>query len=142
MSLYNNLEKHKVKLIYIPLAIYWVVIFTLTTIPGPSLPKVFVDLGDKAKHFIAYTVLAVLVTLALRVQNKYFKLKEEYLKFAILFTAVYGIFDEFHQLFIPGRSFDLYDYAMDLLGIAVGTFIANHFIISKESILHESVNEN
>jgi VanZ family protein len=39
---------------------------------------------------------------------------------AILIATAYGVTDEYHQLFTPGRSFDVLDMAADALGSIVG----------------------
>jgi len=132
MSLYKRLKKNKIGLVYIPLGIYWLVLLTATSLPGPSLPPIFITFGDKIKHFGAYMILAILLAVTLRVQDKFPSLKYAYIKFTFIFIGYYGIFDEIHQIFIPGRSFDLLDYVADLLGALAGTFIASRFIIKKE----------
>ena len=38
-----------------------------------------------------------------------------------LLSFTYAITDEIHQLFIPGRAFQLVDLAVDLAGIILGT---------------------
>jgi VanZ family protein len=39
---------------------------------------------------------------------------------AFLIAAGYGIFDEVHQLFVPGRSGDVFDWFADASGSVVG----------------------
>lgn len=39
---------------------------------------------------------------------------------AILLATLYGVTDEFHQLFVPGRSADRYDVLADCLGASLG----------------------
>jgi VanZ family protein len=39
---------------------------------------------------------------------------------AILISSLYGVSDEYHQLFVPGRSFDVLDIAADTIGSVVG----------------------
>ncbi|GJQ64459.1 MAG: teicoplanin resistance protein VanZ [Melioribacteraceae bacterium] len=134
MQIYNFLKKHKLGLVYIPLIVYWIILFTATSLPGRSLPKLFITFGDKLKHFAAYLILAILLSITLRLQNKYPRLKDEYVKYTVVISSIYGIFDEIHQIFIPGRSFDLLDYVADLAGIALGTIVASRFIINKERV--------
>jgi VanZ family protein len=66
--LFEFLEKRKVWLIYIPLIIYWLVLFVATSLPVERLPSV--GFSDKINHFLAYFVLAVLVNLTLIYQRK------------------------------------------------------------------------
>ncbi len=112
------LLKRKVLFIYIPLAIHWVSIFVLTSLPTKSMPSF--ALHDKVKHFIAYLVLTFFLSLTLRVQDKYAKIKEEFIKYTIIITLLYSTFDEIHQIFIPGRSAEVLDWIANLFGIFLG----------------------
>ncbi len=40
--------------------------------------------------------------------------------FSLAATAVYALSDEIHQIFIPGRAFQLMDIAVDTAGAAIG----------------------
>ena len=39
---------------------------------------------------------------------------------AVAISSLYGVTDEYHQLFVPGRSFDVLDMLADALGSVVG----------------------
>jgi VanZ family protein len=110
-------------LVYIPLILYWIILFTATTLPGNQLP----DLGfsDKLEHFSAFFILAVLLNLTLLFQKK----SEFLFKYAVILTILicmfYGAFDEIHQLIIPGRSADIRDWIADSSGVLLGVFILN-----------------
>ena len=39
---------------------------------------------------------------------------------AFVISSLYGVSDEYHQLFVPGRSFDVLDMVADAIGSAVG----------------------
>jgi VanZ family protein len=39
---------------------------------------------------------------------------------AIVISSLYGVTDEYHQLFTPGRSFDVLDMAADAIGSVIG----------------------
>jgi VanZ family protein len=121
--LFKYLEKRKVGLIYIPLVLYWIVLFTATTLPGQDLP----DLGfsDKIQHFGAFFVLAILLNLALIYQKKsYFLFKNASIS-TIIITLSYGAIDEIHQLFISGRSADIRDWLADSSGVIIGILLLN-----------------
>jgi len=38
-------------------------------------------------------------------------------------TAGYGVFDEFHQLIVPGRFASLTDVLLNLVGVVIGTLV-------------------
>ena len=40
---------------------------------------------------------------------------------AIAIASLYGVTDEYHQLFVPGREFDVLDLVADTIGSIVGT---------------------
>ena len=39
---------------------------------------------------------------------------------AIVISSLYGVSDEYHQLFVPGRTFDVFDMLADAIGSVVG----------------------
>ena len=121
--MFDYLEKRKVMLVYFPLTLYWIVLFTATTLPGKDLP----DLGisDKIEHFSAFFILAVLINLTLIYQRKSYLLFRYAIIATIIITLSYGAIDEIHQLFIPGRSADFRDWLADSSGVIMGVFFLN-----------------
>lgn len=70
---------------------------------------------DKWLHLIAYFVLGMSAYKAF--------IGRRSLHFAI--CAIFGLFDECHQYFVPGRHFDLMDWIADIVGVALAlVFIA------------------
>lgn len=130
IQLYNLFLSNKRKFLYLPLGIYWIFIFVLTSIPGQTIPKVLGGV-DKIKHFGAYFVLAFLLNCALKIQNKYPKMSENSIVFTFIITFSYGLFDEIHQIFIPGRYFDWWDLIADVFGSIIGILLVK-MIISKD----------
>lgn len=72
-------------------------------------------------HIFEYFVLGFLVIKNL----KNFKIKEKIYIITILFNFIYASFDEIHQLFIVGRSFEYYDIFMDMLGTILVILLFN-----------------
>ena len=124
--MFNILERHKVVLVYLPLIFYWILLFTLTSLPSQSVPAVGVN--DKVEHMLAYFGLSFLMYLALLFQKKSSLLKNNALVFTLLFVFAYGILDEVHQLLIPGRSCELLDFMADILGGIVGIIVVKVLI--------------
>ena len=62
-----------------------------------------------------YAVLAILFGLTIREYKP-----EPWLLLALAATAAYAATDEFHQLFVPGRSGQLKDVLIDTAGGALG----------------------
>ena len=122
-QLFEFLEQRKIWLVYVPLVLYWIILFTATTLPGPQLPDIHI--GDKIEHFSAFFILSIFLNLTLIFQRKSYLL----FKFAKLVTVIiclsYGAIDELHQMFIPGRTADIRDWLADSTGVILGVLILN-----------------
>lgn len=125
--LYDFLNNRKISLIYIPLAIYWSLIFVATSIPTDEIPHLF-KFQDKFEHFTAYFLLAILFSFTLHFQEKYIALKKRFFIFSLLILIFYGAIDEIHQMFIPGRIADIYDWLADVIGGSFG-IVLSYFVI-------------
>jgi len=124
--LFEYLENRKVWLVYVPLIIYWIILFTATTIPVQRLPSL--GFSDKINHFVAYFILAVLLNLALIYQRKSKLLFEKAQIAAILICLFYGTVDELHQLLVPGRFAEVWDWIANALGSVSGVLVINYLI--------------
>jgi len=71
----------------------------------------------KFAHFTAYFILGVFILHALVVNRE---ITVKILLASFLFTVVYAISDEVHQLFIPGRSGEVRDVLIDSSGSLLG----------------------
>jgi VanZ family protein len=131
VRLYNLLKEKKIVLVYIPLAIYWIILFIATTIPTDAVPQFF-NAQDKLEHFSAYGILAVLLYLTLHMQRKNKIMNEYAFLFSLFFLALYGAIDEVHQYFIPGRYCDFLDWTADVSGGLIG-FAMVGFLLSRVS---------
>jgi VanZ family protein len=89
-------------------------IFTLSTHKGDDLPKVEIPHLDKIVHFSLFAIQAALLYIALRRTTRMRPTLASLTAFAA--AALYGGTDEIHQLFTPGRSPDIQDWAADSLG--------------------------
>jgi VanZ family protein len=108
---------------YIPVVIWAALIMIVSSIPylGP-LPINF-SYVDKVEHFIEYAIFGTLLAFGLSKSRP-----GPIFLTVLLIGAAYGIFDELHQLFIPGRDCDPFDAAADIIGSAAGAGI---FILLK-----------
>ncbi len=126
--MFKYLEKRKVWLVYIPLTIYWLILFTATSLPVQRLPSI--GFSDKINHFLAYFILAVLVNLTLIYQRKSRFLFNKASLVTIFIGLLYGAFDELHQILIPGRFAETLDWIADGMGTLVGVLVV-YYLISK-----------
>jgi VanZ family protein len=102
--------------------LYASLIFFVSSIEGSEL-----DTGppgiDKLLHLIEYLILSFLLYASFtKSSNKIKKGTIFLLSFSI--SALYGISDEIHQLFVPNRYFELLDILSDGLGSLIGAFWA------------------
>ena len=97
----------KVSSLFLGLALlYMLIIFGLSSRSGDQvgIPEPW----DKLVHASAYGVLAFLWYRAIR---------SRWMAWTI--TALYGLSDEIHQGFVPGRARDIEDWLADMVGAAV-----------------------
>jgi len=88
------------------------VIFMVSSIPGSSLPGGYSVQG----HLAEYALLGALLTLALPDRSPV----APWAFAALALGSLYGVSDELHQWFVPGRVPDVLDWTADTVGAAVG----------------------
>lgn len=94
---------------------YCGLIFWLSAQETLPVPQVF-NFQDKLIHAAAYFVMGVFSWRAFRQTG----LQPRHLAIlSILFCSLYGISDEWHQYFVPGRSSSVWDWLADTLGAAM-----------------------
>lgn len=92
------------------------VIYALSSVPGEAMPA-----GEYGSfgHFGVYLVLGALYFVALGGRRRGLWAVVT----AVALASVYGVSDEFHQSFVPGRVPDPADWAMDTAGALVGALV-------------------
>jgi len=100
------------------LALGWAgVLWYLSDQPGLDVPPLF-PMQDKFMHLGAYAVLGAL-TMASRPLDRPATHRNEYIGVSLV-AGAYGILDEFHQSFVPGRDADVFDVLADFSGVLIG----------------------
>ncbi|MDO8848214.1 MAG: VanZ family protein [Coriobacteriia bacterium] len=95
-------------------AVAWMgVIFGLSSLHGSSVPGRYSTLG----HFILYAVLGTLYFTALPAGGRWAIV-------AVALASLYGISDEIHQSFVPGRMPDPVDWLVDTAGALTAVMLA------------------
>ena len=78
----------------------------------------------KIAHFSIYMILAIFTYMFIENLNIKSKSEKERLRKNILYTCIfciiYAIFDEIHQIYVPGRTGKLIDVIIDTLGSCMG----------------------
>ncbi len=99
------------------LALAWMaVLFYLSHQPTLATPMLFSG-QDKLFHALAYAVLGFLLLGSRQLSGNGFNTAQ--VRSSILIASLYGISDEFHQYFVPGRSADVWDWVADTLGAVI-----------------------
>lgn len=106
----------------VPMLLGMATIFYLSNQPGDSLYLPPLPGIDKLAHLVVYGALAAATLLAWSE-----RWKQERARLTVLLTVCfcffYGLSDEFHQSFIPGRSPSLADILADSAGAALLGFL-------------------
>ena len=100
---------------------YGILILSISSIPGDSIPRFVLLSWDKLIHIIEYSFLGFLSVSS--IDNK----SKNKIIIACLFCLFFAILDEIWQSFIPGRFSDVLDVIADGIGIIIGSIFASRF---------------
>lgn len=106
-------------------ALLWAgAIWASSEVPGTGLPSV-PGLAPVA-HFVEYAVLAGLIVFAMSPR----KTLAVRIVIAVLLATAFGVMDELHQSFTPGRTPDVMDVVVDSVGATLGASVVGRTIDS------------
>jgi VanZ family protein len=91
-------------------------IFAASSVPGSQVPAV---IWDKLAHLLVYAALGAFYLLPLS-GGRLSGITGRTAGAAIVLSFLYGLSDEVHQMFTPGRSPDILDVVADTAGAALG----------------------
>ena len=97
-----------------PVVAVCAVLFWLSSqsqLPSPHIPNI-----DKVEHATAYGILAWLAMRA-------FGASSLDAAWGVVLASLYGVSDEIHQAFVPGRSSDVFDWMADTAGALVALYL-------------------
>jgi VanZ family protein len=104
--------------LWAPVVLIMGIIFAVSAMPDPGAPPG--GLSDKSAHFLAYAALGGAFMRALA-SSRVSGVTRGRAVLAVVLTSLYGVFDEVHQHFVPGRTPDWADVAADAVGAIAGT---------------------
>ncbi len=113
-----------------PVVAYMAMLFgfsSLSTVPTPPEGFSFYD-----AHIAAYAGLGLVTTRALAGGLR--EVRWLALCGAILIASLYGVSDEYHQTFVPGRTFDRLDILADAVGSTLGAIGAGAWSIIRRRL--------
>jgi VanZ family protein len=94
------------------------VLSSVSTLPAPPGP-----LSDKHAHALAFGALTLACVHGL-VAGRWRAVHGRTVAIAVTMAVLYGISDELHQAFVPGRTADVADVAADLTGAVLAGALA------------------
>ncbi len=108
----------KFVIFWLPVIIYCVIIFAVSSMPQPLPVKVEIPFFDKFLHIVEYGILSYLLIRALT-GTQLRPNKSAIIIAAVILATLYGASDEFHQIFVPGRNPDISDLLSDFAGAVI-----------------------
>ncbi|GFO71931.1 hypothetical protein BJAS_P1777 [Bathymodiolus japonicus methanotrophic gill symbiont] len=112
------------------LILYCVLIYWLSAQSTLPTPELFQH-QDKVVHAGAYFVLAVFT---LRALCHFISSLTMLLLSSLVFCSVYGVLDEWHQSFVPGRISDVNDWLADTVGAIL--FLGWYYLCHRRCFSH------
>ncbi len=104
---------------WLPALLYMLLIFVLSSLRlvVPEIERF--PLKDKGIHFVEYAILGLLCGYA---SHKTWPSRSLLRTAAVgaLVASAWGLSDEIHQSFVPGRSAELLDLVADAIGASIG----------------------
>jgi VanZ family protein len=132
--------KLKTFIVSLPAIIITILIFILSDQPEPELLGIKFNIYDKLLHISAFFIygLSLFFFYIVNFRNQS---KNKIILLVVLTGSLYGIFDEFHQSFVPGRQTEFLDWLADFIGICFSILfydlirkIVEHFFKSNKEI--------
>ena len=108
-------------------ALWSIGIFCVSSLPGGAIFLPPFRLADKLIHFLVYAGLNVLVLRACRE----YRTVDGVFTIGMLYSILFGLTDEIHQYFVPGRFADPYDFAANTAGILVSGWFYLRFVAGR-----------
>jgi VanZ family protein len=103
-----------------------VIIFGLSSIPGKidsSELKFLTELDPQLQNLLHVPLFGLLQILWLRAMSKTGRTSWRAALACCGISLGYGLFDEFHQMFVPGRYASMTDMALNLSGVLGATLL-------------------
>ncbi|MGA9115452.1 MAG: VanZ family protein [Bacteroidota bacterium] len=99
-----------------PLLLWACLIFVASSLPGDALPAFGLFRADLLAHLLIYAVFAGALSRALRLDGRIPLSSGGRAAAVLALTVCYGMSDEAHQAFVPGREPSFADLAADGAG--------------------------
>jgi len=104
---------------------YILLIISVSSIPGNSIPRFILLSWDKLLHLVEYSILGYLAV------NSFRAISKDHVIVIIISCLGFACFDELWQSLIPGRFSSGLDIIADGIGIIIGSIFGLRLIINK-----------
>ena len=104
---------------------YILLIISVSSIPGNSIPRFILLSWDKLLHLVEYSILGYLAV------NSFRAISKDQVIVIIISCLGFACFDELWQSLIPGRFSSVLDIITDGIGIIMGSIFGLRLIINK-----------
>ena len=104
---------------------YILLIISVSSIPGNSIPRFILLSWDKLLHMVEYSILGYLAV------NSFRAISKNQVIVIIISCLGFACFDELWQSLIPGRFSSGLDIIADGIGIIMGSIFGLRLIINK-----------
>lgn len=131
-SIFSSPNKKLTWISFGPAIACFVVVLVLVCLPDDNLPAKhgWLDISylDKWVHGIMFATMTFLFLLPVAESSLYKKVKRHYFLRICISMCIWGLTTEFIQkFFVPSRSFDLFDWAADSVGILLAFIYCRKF---------------
>ena len=106
---------------WFPVCIYSGIIFCVSSLQGVDIPAGVGNI-DKLAHIVEYVPFGFLIARAFFNTDNIF-CKKNFLILSIICSFLYGVSDEYHQLFVISRDANVLDLLADTLGGIIGVTV-------------------
>ncbi len=110
---------------WLPLALWAALIFALSSVPDLTSGTFLFKHSDKLAHLALYLPLGWLLARAFHVEPA--PSDRSRALWVGVIGALYGLSDEWHQAFVPGRHPDFWDWLVDSLAVALGIWLYRRY---------------
>jgi peptidoglycan/LPS O-acetylase OafA/YrhL len=125
----GNFMPNTLRNLFLLCALGWAgVIFYLSSLPGVDIPPLFFG-NDKLLHALVFGILGFFIPGAMKTTPDGYRPFQPWL--VVIVVTVYGVLDEFHQHFVPGRSPDIYDVMSDAAGGMLGVWLFYRLVMTR-----------
>ena len=117
----DNWNWSKFPRFWFPVILYSGIIFYVSSMPNVKIPLPGMQF-DKILHIVAYVPFGFLLVRGI-CNTKLSVSRGMLLGIVLLSSFLYGLSDEVHQSFVPGRSASIIDMIADTIGGVVGGYV-------------------